>query len=148
VTTLYPTHHCFDDALDFIGERVKVDPGLVLTLQLVHAIVLTPREQLLPAPADVVLPPADEPFAHAWVEETINGVPVVWVSGLTAPRDGARVFVAIPWVTFYATMRVQQATVYTCREACEENRRSGTYGPWRPEYRALCGRRATSHERN
>jgi hypothetical protein len=136
-TTLFPTHHCFDDALEFLGARVARHPALARgrSLRLVHGICLGPRGEGVAASfgVDVVAP--GQPFAHAWVEEATRPA-VVWQSGLDAA--GGVVFVAIPRSIFYGTMRVGLRTRYTVREAWHENQRTGTYGPWKAEYRALC----------
>jgi hypothetical protein len=117
-----PTHHCFDDALDFIAARLGRDAS-ARHLLLVHGIALAPAGQH-----------EGEPFAHAWVEE--QGV--VWDSGIL---DGVPVHYSVERDDFYASLRIQCFTRYTVREAWLENHRSGHYGPWKDEYRALCGAR-------
>lgn len=129
-----PTHSCFDDAIDLIAHRVTVDPALArgTTLRLVHGIAL--------APADVVdgLRAGDR-FAHAWVEEDVPGQleAHVWQMGIL---NGERVAFAMTRSEFQRRLQIQASTSYTCRQVYHENRRSGTYGPWREEYRALCRR--------
>jgi hypothetical protein len=74
-----------------------------------------------------------------WVEDG----EIVWDAGLLA--DGRRIEFAVEKIIYYAHYRVQETTVYTMRELLEHNRASGHYGPWRPEYAALCRqRKATS----
>jgi hypothetical protein len=143
MATIYPTHHCFDDMLELLEERVKQRPALAFgrSLRLVHGILLCPA----PRPSDGMnsgvgpdgtIPP-DAPFAHAWIEdETQDGVPIVWQSGML---DGdLKIAFAVPRADFLAEMRVQASTAYTCREVLREHQRWGTSGPWRAEYRALC----------
>jgi hypothetical protein len=117
--TIHPTHHCFDDALDFLALRVISNPSLAQdpSFVLVHGIRL--------APDDVTL------FAHAWVEHGSQ----VWDAGLL---DGRRVAFTADRAEYYRHGRVQCTTRYTCRQAFEENRASGHYGPWLPAYLALC----------
>ena len=61
---------CFDDALDFLQQRVSRRPALADRLRLVHGIVLAP-------PGTIGLAP-DTRYAHAWV---LDG-DVVWQAGL------------------------------------------------------------------
>ncbi len=100
-------------------------------MRLVHGIILVPDQ---PATTDAR---PGERAVHAWVEDG----DVVWDAGLLA--DGQRVEFAVQKAEYYAHYQIQETTVYTMRELLEENRASGHYGPWRPEYRALC--RRTSH---
>ena len=133
MTTIRPTHHCFDDALEYLSARLVADLAIEPSLRLVHGILLCPG-------AGVGLD-ADQPFAHAWVEEvTADRGVIVWQAGVL--EDGQKVVFAVAREEFRAAMRVQASTAYTCREACAENARTGMYGPWRPEYQALCRRRA------
>lgn len=117
---LRPTHHCFDDALDYLGHVALTESKDVLMEHvLVHAICLTPTEEAVP-------------FAHAWVErggEVIQG-------GLL---DGEIVYVFLPKGPFYEQMRIQECTRYSVEEAHRENFRTNHFGPWKPEYAALCG---------
>jgi hypothetical protein len=121
--TIHPTHHCFDDALEYIVARVKREPALArdATLQLVHGIVHFPDDQ----------PAAGKLFAHAWVEE--HGQ--VWNAGIL---DGVGIWYAVERSEWYAAMRVVKTTKYSIRQAYLENLRTRTYGPWAPEYQALC----------
>jgi hypothetical protein len=114
-----PTFTCFDDALELINERVHEDPTTVETLTLVHGLATGAR-------GDV--------YAHAWVEDGEH----CWDSGQV---DGQRVYYAVVRAEFYAARQIVGSTRYTVREACLANLQSGHYGPWRPEYRMLCGGR-------
>jgi hypothetical protein len=118
-----PTGRCFDDALEFVESRVIENPALAheATLTLVHGIALAPSG-----------PHEGEPFAHAWVEEGET----VWGAGLL---DGRRIYFPVERAGFYECLRIRSATRYTIREAAEENFRTNNYGPWKPEYIALCG---------
>lgn len=127
-TVIRPTNTCFDDALDFIAERVKRDVELALhetRLILVHGICLAPEGPLI-----------GEPFAHAWVEERAPGEPKqVWQGGIL---DGERVYYGIDADEFAQMLRPQKVTRYTVREAWLENERTEHFGPWVAEYEALC----------
>lgn len=132
MTTLLPTHHCFDDAAEYLDARVRAAPDPLVdlaSLRLVHAVARFPIDQ----------PEAGKPFAHAWCEEriTLGGKPraVVWHAALLP--NGVRVYLCSPRAHYYHELRVAATTRYTLRQVFEENQRSGTYGPWRPEYLAL-----------
>jgi hypothetical protein len=127
MATILPTHHCFDDALEYVEQRVIRDSSLAFDTRLVlaHGILLVPEGHH-----------ADRPFVHAWCEETEDGHSVVWDAGML---DGERVWFSVDRAEWTAAMRPQLVTRYTLREAWAENVRSGTYGPWCPEYLALCG---------
>ena len=141
--SILPTHTCFDDALDYLAHRLKADPASEPRFTLVHGILLAPEGAK-----------AGTPFAHAWVEEDLPGGVVVWQDGyvdlggfemplaggtLRAEHDLARVSLSTPAAEWRAKMQLQKETRYTVREAWAENRRTVTFGPWEPEYQALCG---------
>ena len=121
---ILPTNACFDDALELIAERVKETPTLAFgrALILVHGIARGLEDG----------PRPDEPYAHAWVEEGDQ----CWDAGLL---DGQRIYYAVSREEFYAARRIQTTTRYTVRQAALENLRTGHFGPWVAEYRALCG---------
>lgn len=122
---ILPTHSCFDDALDYLSWRVKRDKRCIHTLFLVHAICLAPEGRK-----------KDTPFAHAWVEEEVEGLWVAWQDGFLR---GQRITYSCDRDALVASLRVQEFTRYTVKQAAEENRRTGRYGPWLPQYEALCG---------
>jgi hypothetical protein len=135
---IVPTHTCFDDALDWFDqvmspERVTVE--MLDTFCVAHGV--------LHAEGGV-------PYAHAWVEQSACGtfyvagpdeypVPPVlaWQAGIVNEQ---RVYFGIERDVFYRTYRVQRATIYSFGKAMALNRTSGHYGPWEPEYVALCRR--------
>lgn len=133
---ILPTHHCFDDALDAIQEMVRADPSIADTADvlLVHGVCLAP--------------PDGRRVAHAWVEvspgpgagcgDHVAGVAVVFAGIL---RGEQRYFAAAR-EEYYVDQRVVEATKYTIRQAWDENRRSGHYGPWLQRYRELTRRRS------
>lgn len=117
---LLSTHHCFDDALDYLNQRVLAEPHLARwsTLWLVHGIAQNKAGEL---------------YAHAWCEEGGR----CWDAAIA---EGQRVWYAVPRDEFYAARQIQETTRYTVRSACRHNLTSGHYGPWEEKYRALCGR--------
>lgn len=120
---LQPTHTCFDDAIEFIEQRLKKDMAGAREFILVHGILLAPSGDQ-----------KDVPFAHAWVEDPVG---LVWQAGLMA--SGRRITYGMPLDTFRNIFRPQRETRYSLEEAWKENERSGHLGPWAEEYQALCG---------
>lgn len=123
MSTIYPTGTCFDDALDYLVTRVKADPRIAheRRVRLAHGIALIPEGQ----------PGAGERFAHAWVEEADH----CYTMGILR---GERVLVVHEHDAFYLRLRIERVTHYTIRQAYLENLRTNHYGPWKPEYLALC----------
>lgn len=117
---ILPTFHCFDDALDYLVQRVRAEPALAdrETLHLVHALVLSD---------------AGLPYAHAWCEEGDH----CWDAGIV---DGTRIWYAVRRDEYYAARRPVRVTRYSIGAAWSLNRRFGNYGPWEPAYIAACGR--------
>ena len=135
---LMPTGRCFDDALEFLQDRVKVNPRLATSdrLWLCHGICVGTGSC-----ADGSIAPGQR-YAHAWVEERDPAVgQIAWDAGLL---DGERIFVVLPRDIFHDRRQVAACTRYTPVEAWAENNRTETYGPWRLEYLALCKRKATT----
>lgn len=118
--TLYPTHTCFDDALDMLAQAVKANPGSYESdeLRLVHAVCVAPD---------------GAEYSHAWVES--NGTHV-WFEALT---NGHRVQYVSDLGEFYAEYQVKETTKYTPPQAWAENKKHETYGPWIDRYKLLCG---------
>jgi hypothetical protein len=120
---LLPTHHCFDDALEFIAERVKESPSLAhdTALILVHGIARATSG-----------PHVGELYAHAWCEEEGH----CWDAALL---DGQRIYYSVAREELYAARQVEDVTRYTIQQACLLNLGTRHYGPWVPRYRSLCG---------
>lgn len=119
-TTIYPTHSCFDDAMEFIdwmALEFKEDKDLD-ELFLVHSINQTN---------------AGRAYAHAWVEDNNSGVAVF--AGI---YKGEKAYFYSPVKDFYDRFNVQETTKYTVKEAVENNLRTCNYGPWEDKYIALC----------
>lgn len=115
---LRPTHRCFDDALDYLENRVRSGTRAVFTYKLVHGICLIPGEACVR-------------FAHAWVDEGERIVQAFLMSG-------ERVYIGFTHSDFEEIYRPQESTVYSLHQAWEMNERHATYGPWEPRYQALC----------
>lgn len=116
---LLPTFHCFDDALEYLNQRVLADRSLVDNgrLKLVHGIACGDDGTR---------------YAHGWCEE--DGL--CWDAAIA---DGQRIWYAVAAAEYYAARRIGETTRYTVRTACLMNLATGHYGPWLPAYRALCG---------
>lgn len=127
-TVICPTHHCFDDALELINELVMETPARAQdpALALVHGIAIGCGNGV----------PAGHPYAHAWVEDGH----LCWDGGLV---DGQRIYYAVKRDEFYKARGIVKTTRYSVEHACRENFRSGHYGPWQREYRALCRDKTT-----
>lgn len=123
-TIIHPTGTCFDDALDFLAEALRIDPRADLVL--VHGICTHPDG-----------PRAGTRYAHAWVEEGED----LWQTGII---DGERRTYCCERAEFYGLLKIVDTTRYTPRQADRENRRSNHYGPWVKRYAALCKPKAES----
>ena len=125
---LRPTHTCFDDALDFISEAIKRVPfdermAVINSHWLVHGVLKMPDGR---------------PYSHAWVEVAQpDGEWRCWGAGILP--GGMRAYYAAVRREYYEHMRVtDDVTRYTLGDAWRLNYESGHYGPWKPEYKALC----------
>ena len=115
---LLPTHTCFDDAIETLGEMFTASHNDYADLRLVHGLVRLPNGKL---------------SAHAWCEFEKNAKTyVVFVAILNGERQH---FVGEQG-EYYAEIGVVETTRYTVEQAALENRRSGNLGPWLPRYRA------------
>jgi hypothetical protein len=111
---ILPTHHCFDDVLEFFPEGRPQDEPLE-SFTVVHGILLMPD---------------GEPYVHAWLENATD----VIQGGLF---EGERIWFAMSIEDFRASRRIIDETRYTPLEALAENYRTGHFGPWVPAYRDL-----------
>ncbi len=124
-TNIYPTGHCFDDALDLMVEMLKAqeEPGgdqtLHLRLRLVHGVCTFED---------------GHDYAHAWVEDIEERK-----AYFTGIHNGERqYFVVEPASDYHEHLRVKDFVRYSYRQALTLNRLSAHYGPWVPHLRALC----------
>lgn len=118
-TSIYPTHTCFDDALDYLCDILKSNPAAARSNEylLVHGICVS--EDL-------------GQYSHAWLEQA--GKFVLW----TGILNGERVLFKSDIAGYYKKFQVQETTKYTPRQAWEENAKHVTYGPWIEKYKILC----------
>jgi hypothetical protein len=118
-TVIYPTHTCFDDAVEYIERRCRNQPEQArgYGLMLVHAICTNPD--------------TGERFAHAWVEEDAR---YVVFAGII---NGERGFFRAYRNEYVRQLNPNPITRYNCRQLLVEYRKSGNCGPWKPEYKAL-----------
>ena len=120
--TIFPTHHCFDDAAKFMNAVAEEgDVERLLKLRLVHGIVRFPDDQEDHAGALA---------AHGWIED---GDTVI-EGGLL---NGEFVYVQHAREDFYARCRVSSTTVYTALELVQNTKRHGYVGPWRTDLKRL-----------
>lgn len=116
--TIYPTHTCFDDALDLLTELIKANPKIVRTneILLVHGICFAPELG---------------EYSHAWLE--MDGEYVLWVGILKGQRQEFKSSIK----SYYEHFNVIETTKYTPRQAWEKNNEFVTYGPWEEKYLKL-----------
>ena len=117
---VYPTHTCFDDALEYIGEMLKNHPAAVMfeDVVLVHAICIMPN---------------GDQYAHAWVESKLTKT--AYFFGIV---KGGRVRIDVDSEEYRKELQVVEFIEYTPYEACKENYKHGTFGPWKEKYLNLC----------
>jgi hypothetical protein len=117
MTTLSPTHKCFDDALELLNQIVKQGRHRTEDWRLVHAICKAVGHE----------------FAHGWCERNRKTVVTAFII------DGQHTYVEIPRRDYYRLFSPQEMTRYTVDEAMWENLRHYNYGPWERRYREACG---------
>lgn len=117
--TVQPTFHCFDDALDYPELVIKNRHELhKSTLLVVHGICLMPDD--------------GRPYAHAWVENPKKGECIF--KGIIGKEEA---YLFADKADFYKEMQVQETTKYTVKQACIENMKHETFGPWEEKYLKL-----------
>jgi len=116
MNTLRPTHHCFDDTLDFMSD---VPAPMRSQFHLVHGICVMGGVR----------------FAHAWIETADVVLQSAYLDGNTSEI----VWHSTPRARFMLIMSVERFTRYTHVQARIENERTLHFGPWDDEYRSLCG---------
>lgn len=112
--TIYPTHTCFDDAVQTLAALAKQRDRR--WVRLVHGICS----------------PEGRPLAHAWVEDL-----KAHEAYFTGILEGKRVTFAADRYEFRAELNVLESTSYTIQEALAAEEEHGI-GPWESRYRALC----------
>lgn len=118
---ILPTGECFNDAMEIIERLVKDDARRARSdeFKLVHAVCQFPDGEL---------------FAHAWVERSIKNDTFVIFCGI---YNNEKCYFHADRQEFYDDAHVLWGTRYTIYELWQENKKSGHYGPWKEEYRAL-----------
>jgi hypothetical protein len=117
--TLAPTHHCFDDALDYLSaliirKEITIDDR---EHRLVHALCKAP---------------GGEVFAHGWVEKGGEVISAFMIEGL-------QTYLIVSQDKFYGWFQPFDFVKYTVREAAQKNLTTFSYGPWEPRIKAACG---------
>jgi hypothetical protein len=119
---IYPTHKCFDDALDYLDFIAKTEGRDSLERHtLVHGIVVSSKNGIR--------------YAHAWLEDGDGNI----IQG--GILKGEKIYYAMSPTEFAEFLRVEEYTRYTPRQAVAENHRTGHYGPWVEKYRLQCRNR-------
>lgn len=119
--TIYPTHTCFDDAVDYINHLCTTNPQDIRKINADYRIC-----------HGICLCEDNTPYAHCWLEyrnSVIDG-------GI---YKGEKVAVRSPKHEFYKRTRPQKICRYTIKKSIElEKKIYGYCGPWDEEIRALC----------
>lgn len=127
MTTLRPTHSCFDDAFNFFVVVVMPDELAAHRehFRIVHAMCKAPGNEA--------------PYAHAWVEEAQPDGAIAWQAGYI--ESGELIYYAVTVPELMRVHGVMTATRYRPELAADIAARKRSAGPWRPEYIAACATR-------
>lgn len=128
---IYPTHTCFDDAVNLLADIAAHAPLELPKYQLVHAICVFPEGGYTLSGRQ-----AGELFGHAWVERFTPQGPEVLQQGLWR---GYRVTFGMPLSQLEKLLKPQRRWHYTAEELLRDATLANTPGPWEPEIRALSG---------
>jgi len=127
---LYPTHKCFDDAIDYlVFVAMTQGKAELIRYTLVHGI-LRPKHS------------NHGEYAHAWLELN-NGTDDICLDGRYLAKsennkEARFVMCEFDRKGYYSEMGVLEVTKYTPAEAQAENIKHENYGPWIEKYRRLC----------
>ena len=115
---LNPTHECFTDTLEHLEHLIKESKQHAFSdkYKVCHGII---------APDGIE-------FSHAWLEEDSKNV---WFSAIL---EGEKVYASCDLDEYYLESKVKEVTKYTPRQVCQENLKSGHYGPWEKKYWNMC----------
>lgn len=115
--TIYPTHTCFDDVVDYLNQIAYRGASReeLLAYTVVHGILVMPDGSR---------------FAHAWLEHDGK----ILDGGI---YQGERVWIEYSLTEFRGLHVVEDETRYTLPDAERLDDEFGP-GPWKPKYRALC----------
>lgn len=123
MSTVYPTHTCFDDAIDIMVEFAQSHPAAITMerITLVHAICQMDDGQ---------------DFSHAWVESKHLGR--AYFKGL---QNGRKELFECDAKSYRKDLKAREITEYDYSAMVKENYRHATYGPWEKKYIDLCRKR-------
>jgi hypothetical protein len=115
--SLLPTGTCFTDSMEFIESILdQVSNAGLAEYSIVHALCLRPSGGI---------------FAHAWVEHRDLAI-------FAALDGGERRFFSFPSDHYRRNVRAVEIQKYSIAQACAENLRHKSYGPWVAKYRERC----------
>ena len=117
--TVFPTHSCFDDAVEILKKIMEFHPETFPTDEflVVHAIV----------------EPYGKPMAHAWIEDNYRNK--VLFMGII---HGKREMLSADRMEFYIDIKMKETTKYTPLQAYLAEKRTRQFGPWEEKYQVLC----------
>src|SRR5215831_16887173 len=115
---IFPTHKCFDDALDYLVIVARNNPAELHTLTVVHGLGTATSG-----------PYQGESYAHAWLEQDDRCIE----AGIL---DSKRIWYMVDKREYYEARQITETTKYTVTEALRANRESGHFGPWVERYQA------------
>lgn len=116
---IYPTHSCFDDALELVAQLVLLYPEKEADLFIVHALCKAQGGEI---------------YAHAWMEDDRKNMAV-----FTGIQDAERRHFAGVLLEYRAYLNVQEHQRYRWKEAYALNVLTGHQGPWETKFRVACG---------
>lgn len=125
---LYPTHHCFDDAIEFIAEFVAYYPDSVDSLRVVHAICRSDDNTGNTANGNVL-------YIHAYVKSLEDNLCFFDVK-----IDDKQLHCMVETAQYETALHIQTSIQYTIRQVLRECRKSDTAGPWRQDFIDFCNK--------
>lgn len=131
---IYPTHTCFDDALDFIDALISgADTNILFPsnqnkfvfhlcdVWLVHGLILWSGKR----------------FSHAWVKSADLIIQAGFFD-MKASSIRFKSYFALPKESFIEEFNPEDMTEYSIPDAIRMNYRYGHYGPWEEKYLSHC----------
>jgi len=119
MNSLYPTHSCFNDAMELVDYTAKHEPEVLPNWKIVHAICEMPDGTR---------------YAHAWVED--YNLKVAVFAGIL---NGEKIYVLAKITDYEQHLKVIESSKYTIHQAMMNNVTSGNFGPWEKKYQDLSG---------
>lgn len=123
---VYPTHSCFDDAIEYIIHIGETDQGYLKNLSITHALLKVNNKQFVGQHKGK--------FAHAWVNDKKKKT--ILHSGI---KGGERVIISWDNEVYFEHHEIIEFTEYTVEEIIEMNAKFLSYGPWEERYLKYCG---------